>query len=279
MKYFEQYIPTDDLKAESMIAAMLESDLDCEVNPLGSFFRNYCEDIIEISNELNSDKYCVGLSRDGIFHSMPETLFFPENRLVTIDAKRSDRKSNFISEAILEEIKKQNDEKNMLQVFFGFFDTQYFNIGLKLENEVYDIEKHRIHLILKHCFDFDLENETNPFIKKLAPFLIHAYQIRGNTFLIQQLLSVILHQRVEIKRQLICFDNLPEPIPGFTFVVHIEGLSLKEYKELNTVYEPFFCFVNEWFLPAEAEFSFKIKDKSQLFVMEKPLILDYNTQL
>lgn len=279
MKYFDQYMTTDDLKAESLITAMLESDLDCEVDPLGSFFRNYCEDIIEIRNDLNSDSYCVELSRDGIYHSMPEALFFPENSLVNVDVNRSNRKSDFISEAVLEEIKKQNHEKNVLQVFFRFFDTQYFNTSLKLENQVYEIEKHKIYLILKHCFDFDLENETNPFIKKLAPFLIHASEIRGNTFFIQQLLSVILNHRVEIKRQLICIDNLPELISGFSFIVHIDGLSLKEYKELNMVYEPFFCFVNEWFLQAEAEFSFKIKDKNQRFILEKPLILDYNTQL
>jgi hypothetical protein len=279
MKYFDRYLPTDDLKAESLITAMLESDPDCEVSMLGSFFRNYCEDIIEIRKDLNSDEYCVELSRDGIYHSMPEALFFPENRLVTVDAKRNDRKSDFISEALLDEIKKQNDEKNVLQIFFKFFDTQYFNTSLKLEREVYEIETYRIHLILKYCFDFDLENEKNPFIKTLAPFLIHASEIRGNIFLIQQLLSIVLHHRVEIKKQLIRFDNLPEPIPGFSFIVHIEGLSLPEYKELNTVYEPFFCFVNEWFLPAEAEFSFKIKDKNQRFVLKKPLILDYNTQL
>jgi hypothetical protein len=279
MKYFDQHVLTGEIRAESLITAMFDPAPECEVSALGNFFRNYCEDVVEIHKNLNSEGIFIELARDGIFHYLPEAIFFPEDRLLKTGIRKSGRKLDFSADSLAEEIKNQNHEKNILHLLFRFLDTQYFKASLRLEEELHELEKDLIRVVLQNFFDFDLDREENEYIRKLAPFLVHASQIRGDIFFIRQLLSVILHHRVEIKRRLHRAGNLEDTCLTFFFIIHIEDLSIQEYRKLNSDYEPFFRFVNEWFLPAEAEYIYRIKDKNQRFVLQKPLILDYNTQL
>jgi hypothetical protein len=279
LKYNEEHIINADLRAESIVAALFYFKTKFDVNTLGCFFKNYCEDIIEVTEDGTNESLTLDLSRDGIYHLLPESLFFHENRLLI--KKRGHLKKSEVSQAdaIKEEIKKQNTEKKKLLSFFKFFDTQYFLTSLMLEKTIFDIENEKTTLIIKSIFNFDIASEDNPHIKKMACFLIYASQIRGDLFLLQKILSVILNCCVEIKKRNKHIDGLSETILSIEFLVHIEGLSLKEYVDLNAEYEPLFYFVGEWFLPFEMDYSYKIKDKTQQFVLQKPLILDYNTQL
>lgn len=277
MKYNDKHIPIVDIKAESIIAVLSDKDKP-EVFAQGYFYRNFCEDIVEISNEPNGN-IVIALSRDGIYHLLPEALFFFEKRLL-IKKKGSIIKAEIPQEeAIKKEIEKQNAEKIQLLAFFKFFDTKYFATSLVLEKKIFQIENIKINFILIHFFGYDINNTDNQYIIKIAPLLIHAYQIRGDLLLLQKILSAVLNSRVEINKRNTFNDELFEAIMSLEFIVHIEGLSLKEYRALNEAYEPFFLFVSEWFLPFELDYRYRIKDKVQAFVLNKPLILDYNTQL
>jgi hypothetical protein len=279
VKYFENFLHIADIKAESIIATLLEADNETEVNALGSFYRNYCDDLIEIQKSQNKATIDVKLSRDGVYHLLPEALFFLENSLLITKTNKLSNQEILQEEAIIKEIKKQNDEREELQDFFKFFDTQYLKTRINLEKEIFDIENIKTSLILEQFFDYNFENEENSYIKKIAPFLINVNQIRGDFFIIQKLLCAVLHEKVEIKRQNISFTEFNEPVTCIQFIIHTEGLSLKEYQDLNNIYNPFFCFVSDWFFPFEVECNYKIKDMRQKFVLQKPLILDYNTQL
>lgn len=278
MKFNDKHIPIEDIKAETVVSVM--SDDTCpEVRVHGSFYRNYFEDIIRITGKEGAQSIVVELSRDGVYHLMPENLFFQEDRLLI--KKRKFLSKNGISNetAIKEEVKKLRSEKKQLLAFFRFFDTHYFAAGVNLEKEIFEIENIYTELILKHFFEYDIKNEENIYIKKIAPLLIYACEIRGNFLLLQKILSAVLKFRVEIKNRNFFKDQCVELIPYIEFIIHIKGLSKKEYQELNMVYAPFFRFISEWFLPFETEFGFKIKDIAQPFILnEKQLILDYNTQ-
>jgi len=279
VKYNDKNIPIADIKAESVIAVIYDGD-NPEIRAQGCFFRNYSEDIMRISHESDRESIVVELSRDGIYHLLPETLFFLENRLL-IKKKKSIGNAEIANEsAIKEEVKKQIVEKKHLLTFFKFFDIQYFKTSLLLEKEIYETENIQTGFILKYFFDYDLNREENSYIKKLAPLLIYSSQLRGDLLLLPEILSAVLNNRVEIKRRNIFIGQNSESLPLIEFIVHIKGLSVTEYKELTTAYEAFFAFVNEWFLPAGTDYNYKIKDTIQQFVLnEKQIILDYNTQL
>lgn len=279
MKYNDKNIPIEDVKAESIIAVMYD-DTKPEIRAQGCFYRNYCEDIIRIGNESDRDSIVVELSRDGIYHLLPETLFFLENRLL-IKKKKSISNSEIVNEsAIKEEVKKQNVEKKYLSTFFKFFDMQYFETSLQLEKEIYEIENTQTKVVLKYFFEYDLNKEENVYIKKIAPLLIYCSLIRADLLLLPKILSAVLNYRVELKKRNVFIDHTTEPIPLIDFIVHVKGLSPKEYQDLTILYKPFFSFVNEWFLPIGTEYNYKIKDTSQPFALnEQQIILDYNTQL
>jgi hypothetical protein len=279
VNYNNKNIPIEDIRAESIIAVMFD-DIIPEVRNLGSFYRNYCEDIIRIGNESDRESIVVELSRDGIYYLLPETLFFLENRLLIKKSKNIINSEIANESAIKDEVKKQNAEKKHLFAFFKFFDIQYFETKLLLEKEIFDLENNQINFILKNLFDYDLDKEENEYIKKIAPLLIYCSRIRGDLLLLSEILSAALKHRVEINKRNIFIDQSSESVVLIEFIVHIEGLSLKEYQELTTMYKPFLYFINEWFFPAGEDYVYKIKDTTQKFDLnEKQIILDYNTQL
>ncbi|MFZ4398524.1 MAG: hypothetical protein ACOYO1_00705 [Bacteroidales bacterium] len=267
-----------DIKAESIIAATIK-DAVIEMHSLGSFYKNFSKDIIEIKMDSTNETVLFDISRDGIFHLLPETLFFFEKRLL-IKKKTFNKKNEIAQEyAIKEEIKKQNADRKKLLTFFNYFDTKYFDLSLKLEKKIYEIVEIKVDLILSYFFRYELKDEKNLYIRKIAPLIIYSFQIRANLLLLQKILSVILNNYVEINKKYLRNDLLPEDIMVIEFIVNIERLSLSEYQNLNIEFKQFFNFISDWFLPYDIDYDFKIKDTSQRFILNKPLILDYNTQL
>jgi len=276
LKQNEIHINIKDIKAEPIIANNPEAKF--RINARGCFYRNFNEDIIESSN-YNNNTIEVNLSRDGIFHLLPESLFFSENRLLIKKRKRNKNSDIIQEDAIKEEIKKQNIDRKQLLVFFKYFDNKYFNSNILLEKCIYEIENNSFNILLNNFFDFDLTNEENQYIKKMAPLLIHADKIRGELFLLQKILSNVLNCKVEISRKNLLNIELSEVITSLEFIIHKKDLTLSEYQTLNRDYKSFFEFIYEWFLPFEIDYVYKIKDITHRLVLKQTLILDYNTQL
>ena len=247
MKHNHSNINLRELKAESILS--LQDLQDFVVEMKGIFYRNYSPDLM--SNPV--DKEEIELSRDGILHLLPEGLFFNED-----DPKNS-------------EIFDEKKEKSKL--FFRPFDTEYFNLSLKLEKEINRISG-KSNFSLTDFLSRDILPETEEDFLSLSGFVS---AIRGNEALIIDILKIILNVP---KIELIKIDNFVcSGVIRKRFIIHISNLSTEQYAQKNHQISGIFEIFKEYFLPFEIEYDFKIKDRQQKFILHENLILDYNINL
>ena len=245
-----------NIKAETLIS-LLDLPEDFRLQAEGIFSRNYSEDLIKI--EKDEDKTTVALSRDGIFHILPQGLFVQENHLKV-------RHNDF--EKKYKELKKQKKEALS---FFQPFDTVYFKLNLELEQKLNDFAKNGNNIFIDAFLEETAIETDNTYISQLKKLIPFASQMRGNTSLLTDMLQKITSaEKIETKKI--------EPL--FTrFIIHKENLTKEEYQDMNKNLIPFFDLFCHWFLPVEQQYDYRIKDNKQPFKLEKSLILDYNTHL
>jgi len=232
-----------EVKAEPIAA--LHDLQDFVVEAKSIFYRNYSPDLM--SNPNNKD--VIELSRDGIFHLLPKYLFF----------EKDDNKS------------QEKKEKAML--LFQPFDTEYFNLSLKLEKEINRIcEKSQFNLTDFLCRDSFPKAEEDMLNFIAMSNFVNA--IRGNEALIIDILKNILNVP---KIELIKNNNFIScGTIGKTFIIHMSNLSAEQYALEKERTSNFFKIIKDYFLPFEIEYDFKIKDRKQEFKLGENLILGYN---
>ena len=224
----------------------------------GSFFtRNYSGDLVSCDHEMET----VSLARNGIYDIMPEKLFFDSEELRFLEKRDLAYKLSEVYE----------EEKN-IKTYFKPFDSYFFNQSLRLQKVITHMVDDRTRLLLKLFFDYDIETEENPYVKQIAPLLLHVTQLRADLDLIVNILTDILECKVEHK--------VISPVHT-QFVVHKRELDGKGYATFMKLLKPLFAFIENWFMPMEMGVEFKVKDYKQPFVLsdERALVLDYNTQL
>lgn len=265
MRFDQQYSPIGDLKAETWVNTYLPDDVPVRVSSKGIFFSNYCEDLLEVdTSDLKTHR--ISLSRDGLFHLLPEALFVEENRLR--DPKQKG--------------KPFTPEKEHILDFFVPVDSEYFQVTLGLDKTVQNLESQLVDVLLKYLYDIDVQAIQNPEIKKALPLILQASEIRGDYVLIGRLMTAITGLRTEIHQ---VFRSFPDVSGGehvvavARIVFHIPSLTNKEYSVLYNELGEFVHFVAEWFFPAEQAFEYAIKEKGHRFVLDGALTLDYNTYL
>lgn len=266
MKYEEQHIPIGDLNAETWLNAMFLSDKPFWVRKKGIFYRNYCEDVLELSlSEIVGNQ--IVLSRDGLFHILPEGLFFQEN------ACREARKEG----------KSLEPYKEHIANIFSPIDTEFFNVTRGLELSTHEMERDKIDILLNLLYDGELEGVDTPLVRKLTPFLLHAPEIRGNFALIRSLMKAITGFQTAIRpesRTVLLHSGVQLEYPCVSIEFHIPNLSNSDYSSQYEKLGKFVEFIAEWFFPAELDFEFQIKDENQQFVLDDEILtLDYNTYL
>ena len=256
MNYLEEYRENKEIKAETLISLMnLEKIL--KIYMRGTFSRNFSGDLIGVS------KKEVELSRNGIFNTLPENLFFEENRV------RDILKNNFD-----EKYHKYLNEKKEIISFFQPFDSVYFNLSLDLEKKLKTVaEKGNSFLSKTYLCDTET-TEKNNYISKIKKLLPFVSQLRGNYPLLINILKEILKVD-KIKKRI----DRKNSIYKCTFLIYKEGLSKAAYMEMDEKLGEFFNFFSEWFLPAEMVHDYRIKDYKEKFTLSKMLLLDYNTNL
>jgi hypothetical protein len=278
LKLNNKHIPLKEIKAEVFINKNFDFQREKEINLLGCFYRNFCEDIIEINSD-NKNNIRIFLSRDSIFNLLPETLFFDEQSLLIKKKSRTKQKTKINKEAVVYEMQKQQSQKKTLKSFFKFFDGKLFDLTLLLEKHVMEILSNKNDLLLKNVLNIDVGKINNKYILKLSHLLLYSNQIRGNLLLINEIIVAALEEKVEIRRKSYFCSEIKESYSVVEFIIHIKKLSRKQYNELNDLYRPLFLFIAEWFLPFDVDSEYIIKDKAETFILDKKLILDYNTQL
>lgn len=265
MKFNEQHFPIGELKAETWINTYFPEIRSVRVGTKGIFYSNYCEDLLEVEPP-NKDAIRISLSRDGLFHLLPEALFVDENHLRDPKQKH----------------KPFTPEKEQILNFFVPFDSEYFQVTLGLDKEVQHLETEMVDELLKSLYDIDIQEIQSPTIKKALPLLLQVSEIRGDYALIENLMAAITGFDTEIEQ---VFRSHPDSSGGeqeisvARIVFNIPSLTQSEYAVLYQELDEFVQFVSEWFFPAEQAFEYAIKEKGHPFVLDGTLTLDYNTYL
>ena len=257
--------PVENIKAELFLAALLESCSDVVVEPSGVFNRNYDEDLIAIDGDDGySKKTTVRLSRDSLFHILPQGLFFNENTLKDLSKQNAPDKFRHEAERILK-------EKRKILSFFQPFDTTYFRLRFDLEKKMNETSANRLQILIDKLFDVFQLDSDNTLIRKIIPLLPLASEIRGNKYAMRGVLQdVFFPSHVEIYMQ---------KKSKLSINVSIEKLSAAQFRDLIKEAEAFNRFFYEWFIPVDMDYELKIKDKNKRFVLGKTMILDYNTYI
>lgn len=258
MYSFENNPENQELCAELLLSTYFEQ-VDDWNSQYGSFFsRNYSGDLKDVHPESKT----VVLSRNGIYDILPEKMFFDLDELRFMEPR------DFALR-----VSEMYEEKKNIQDYFKPFDSFFFNQSLRLFKVVGHIVNHRTALLLRLLYDYDIEKEENRFVRQLAPLLIHVTELRSEIGVLSNVLAEILECHVDY--HILHQDN------EVMFIVHKRNLSSKEYITFMNELKPLFDFVNLWFIPMNMDCNYKVKDYQQCFVLssDKPLVLDYNTQI
>ena len=264
----------DLIKAESFLTSMMESIEGTNLEFQGVFSRNYYNDIFYIDQEKVLDKFQLNikLSRDSLFHVLPEGLFFRENELRKAAKEKNIEKFKALEEKIIREKKK-------ILSFFYPFDKAYFGLRFELERKLNEFAENRIQIWIDKLLDiYGLNDVKNNLIRRILPLLPLASEIRSNRMIWKGILqSIFFPAHVDI--QIAPKTNtagIRRNIVKTT--IHIEKLSNEEYQSIKKDVDTFARFFYEWFIPVDMGYEFKVKDVKERFVLGKDLTLDYNTQ-
>lgn len=254
-----------DVKAEIVLAAkqMKPESLiaDCE----GHFRRGYASDLVDLNS-----KGEVGLGRPGVRHFIPEGLFFNEEYLRDASNNKEEQKQRS------EELKYN---KELWHNFFKPFDTLLFRKGYAFHLEAYELLHQRDAVLSALISGISMEDEHDSYVRQLATLLLIP-SLKGNVDMLGFYVSAILGERVETEKLWLAPDVDHKSVLYTTirFTVIIEGLTTTEYRRRMERYDPFFSFLQHWFLPYDCDCHYAIKDRTHPFVLGDSLTLDYNTR-
>jgi len=236
------------------------------VHNQGLFYRNYSEDIMSIDEESNN----ITLSRDGWLKYCPQELISPVDEIQNINNASGKKK---LSVAAIDEMIRNRIK--ILSESFVPFDTFALRVRLQLEDKLQEILDGKANYILKRYYDFDMEAETDEYIRKAAMLLPYLPRIRGNVMFVVNLMQTLTHRRIECRYTTYGeIDNTRCNTRKVFFDVVMDGLDDKQYQEEMNRITPLFTFLQERFLPLDLMSTIGIKGvNSEMF------ILDYNYSL
>ena len=235
-----------DISAEFLLNYLHPDQMDqWEVDCAGTFYRNYSEDILAIDEE----KGAVRLARDSFLRLLPQGVIANDNAL---------KGNNF--EQKYERLKKKEE---LLRSFFKPVDTLAFRFRLHIENQVTQLSEKKLAFLLKHYFHYDITQEKDPYIQRVAPFLLFVNQLR-----------------VEIHKGLYTWEEDERcACPAIEFQLIVPNLTAEAYDKLDKAIAPLREFLIEWFIPFDTHCVIGIRQHGQPFTLGESLTLDYNTEI
>ena len=244
------------IKAETWLAAHHPSQREWVARTKGIFSRDYAEDF----RSCHPEEPSVELARDGLYEILPQGMFFTGQELLGVDAKDFGWTDKVLK-----------DRVNRIKTVLLPFDSSYFNHSLALEFKLNDTLAEKSQLVLKNFFGNDFSDERNPYIKKMAPMVVQSARIRGDYRFLGKAITCILGFKTDYKLT----DG------RVRFIVNRPDLDRQAFLDYLEELEPFFRFVEEWFIPFELQCDFKVRDYERDDHMEgrNKLLLDYNATL
>lgn len=232
----------------------------------GTFYRNYNRDALSVTL---SEKR-VRLARDGFLKLLPQGLFTQETEL-----KKHEKLQD-----IQEKHKELEWRYKLLTEAFLPFDSLTFRRQIEIERHVSELLDTKLAYVLDKYFHFDLLNEANPYVREFAVLLPYVRQWRGDFGLLRNLLSSVLNCEVVMhERRYSETDSTKSWLPSIRYELLIPALDSEAYHTLYEELQPLIAFVREWFIPVEVVCDIVIKQHQVSQLINKPLILDYNTEL
>ena len=170
-----------DISAEFLLNYLFPDHTDqWQAEYAGAFYRNYSPDILSFEE----DRQTVRLSRDGFLRLLPQGIIAPDNIL---KGKGFEQK--------YEQLKKKEE---LLKDLFKPVDTLNFRFRLHIEKETSQLSSEKLALLLKYYFDYELEKEKNPYIRKTAPLLLLVSHLRADFSFLHTLLKCLFGCPVEM---------------------------------------------------------------------------------
>lgn len=191
---FEELITAyDNLKAEVIVTEVnqkLTDKIDFLIKNKSSFSRPYRRDIINVNTTEEDNQLLLELSRNGLYDSLPETLFHNENT-ANKNISFSDKR------------KKYKQEEKDARSFFSPIENEFFQQRLNIEenernllNNFYNLEDD--FLINFWNIDKSIPKEYQLKLIKLLPF---SFAIAGDLELARLSLEKVLNQKVIFKKK------------------------------------------------------------------------------
>lgn len=235
----------DEIRAEYLLTKLYpELDDQWVARHKGTFYRNYSQDAMHIYPE----ERLVELSRDSFLKLLPDTFLSNEDEL----AKGVQKESK-------EELKRR---LHRLDEAFMPIDTQRFKTHIQLERAIDPILNMKLQYILQEYFDYDLKAEQNEYIAQVAPLLPYASLLRGDLYLIRNIMEVVTHHKVQHQvTNYSCDDNTKFSMPMVLITVREDNLRPDEYKVHQAKLEEFLHFLTERFLPFDMLFKIRVIGK------------------
>lgn len=253
-----------EISAEMYIHILFpEMEKDLVVRDKGLFSRNYSADLLSI----DTDQHVVELSREGFLGILPPDLISPEEELNDDNWKRSRQKDIRARDG---EIKRR---VAILADAFSPLDTYRFRYSLAEEQKIEEILSEKTKLVLKMWYGFDLDNETDPYLRKAAMLLPYIPQFRGDLQFVRSLLHSLTKHDVTLSfSRFGDNDNTVCWITMAHFHVIIDDLTQEQYLEESAKLKKVSEFIKEHFIPVDMLCEIGVKG-----VSDKCKILDYNT--
>ena len=244
------------IKAETWLVAKHPSQKEWVAHTDGIFSRDYAEDL----RSCNLEEASVDLSRDGLYEILPNGLFFTGEELRGID----DRDFGWTDKVL-------RDRAARIKTVLRPFDTSFFNHSLALEHRLNETLSEKNELLLQTLAGKDFSEEHNPYIRPMALMIPQAARIRGDYRFLCKYITLVLGCKTDYKfteNRVRFIVNRPD-LDRTAFLNYLEDL------------EPFFRFVEEWFVPFELQCDFKVRDYERDDHIKGPnkLLLDYNATL
>ncbi|MCF0218964.1 MAG: hypothetical protein HUK14_04205 [Muribaculaceae bacterium] len=245
------------LKAEVILDMLYPNMKDIIVRDKGSFYRGYNPDLMDIDLSRNE----IELSRDGTLK------FLPNNFLSNDDELNKDIRER--SEIVNRRIKLLGDA-------FMPIDTYVFMQCLKAQREVDSLLRDKAQNILRIFFNYDVTQETNPYIAQIAYLLPFARLLKGKIGMLKRLLTIVVEEPiVSHSYPYSALDTTVGYMPKTLFSVQKSGLTEETYPEYFSQIKALRDFVADWFIPFDHIFEMEVVDTKA----GKNELLNYNTKI
>ena len=286
----------EDINVELLLSYFPEGS--CKVTFKGLHKRNSYKDIVE-SEEKSDGTYVLGIGRNSLYNSLPESIFHPVDRFDNL--QKTEEKDRFAEEYHKQELEIENAYK-----FFAPIDLLLLKLRVMAREYLNECAEQNKVLIDIICDNLTEKQESNRFIKQALCFIPSCKNIRGDKTLLSFMLRKIFMEeglRIEVHQKPVTYtDECPRYADRLDAVLDDTYLG-NVYKEGTTMYDihywpeddcdekfpqfveeitEFQSFIQEWFISIEETFRFDIvKDSAPLRLSDDMVFnyLNFNTTL